>query len=142
MIPPPMDLFWHPHFSAGQLGSTVVGQRTATRSQLRAALGCSLLVLMVAANPAQTQESEKGKATPTKPTAATAPARTNAAGDSLSQEMRWLKAEKVVVTSVSKREEDPFTTAAAVSVITGEEIRRAGARSIAAHPRTLRKNGR
>ena len=90
---------------------------------------------------AQAQESDNSKAATAKP-AATAPTRTNAASDSLSQELRWLKAEKLVVTSVSKREEDPFTTAAAVSVITGEEIRRAGARSIAAHPRTLRKNGR
>ncbi len=61
--------------------------------------------------------------------------KTNAPAQELSQELRWLKAERIVITSVSKREEDPFKTAAAVSVITGEEIRRSGARSI---PEALR----
>lgn len=48
----------------------------------------------------------------------------------LSDELRWLKAENIRVTSVSKRPEDPFTAAAAVSVITGDEIRRSGARTL------------
>jgi iron complex outermembrane recepter protein len=60
---------------------------------------------------------------------------TNAPAAELAQELRWLKAERVFITSVSKREEDPFTTAAAVSVITGDDIRRSGARSI---PEVLR----
>lgn len=59
----------------------------------------------------------------------------NAPADGLTQELRWLKAERVVITSVSKREQDPFTSAAAVTVISGEEIRRSGARSV---PEALR----
>lgn len=53
----------------------------------------------------------------------------------LVEELQWLKAEKVYVTTVSKRREDPFTAAAAVHVITDEDIRRSGARSI---PEALR----
>ncbi len=53
----------------------------------------------------------------------------------LVEELRWLKAEKVMITTVSKRLEDPFRSAAAVSVITSDEIRRSGARSI---PEALR----
>lgn len=60
---------------------------------------------------------------------------TNAPSQTLSQELRWLKAERAVITSVAKREQDPFTAAAAVTVISSEEIRRSGARSI---PEALR----
>ena len=60
---------------------------------------------------------------------------TNSSAHELAQELRWLNAERVLITSVSKRKEDPFTAAAAVSVITGDEIRRSGARSI---PEALR----
>ena len=61
--------------------------------------------------------------------------RTSSPAEELAQELRWLNAERVLITSVSKRKEDPFTAAAAVSVITGDEIRRSGARSI---PEALR----
>lgn len=54
----------------------------------------------------------------------------SAARTALVDELRWLKAEKISVTSVSKRAEDPFTAAAAVTVITSEEIRRSGARTL------------
>lgn len=56
-------------------------------------------------------------------------------GVGLADELRWLNAEKVLVTSVSKHAEDPFQAAAAVSVISNEDIRRSGARSL---PEALR----
>jgi iron complex outermembrane recepter protein len=59
-------------------------------------------------------------------TAAVAPAKSG-----LSDELRWLKAEKIIVTSVSKHPEDAFTAGAAVSVITSEELRRSGVRTLA-----------
>ncbi len=75
-----------------------------------------------------------GSPAPAATTATALTGTTNAANSrALSQELKWLQAEKI--TSVSKREEDLFTTAAAVSVITSEEIRRSGARSI---PEALR----
>lgn len=59
-------------------------------------------------------------------TSATSPAK-SALGD----ELRWLKAEKIMVTSVSKHPEDAFTAGAAVSVITSDELRRSGVRTLA-----------
>ena len=53
----------------------------------------------------------------------------------LRDELQWLEAEKVYVTSVSKHSEDAFKAAAAVSVISNEDIRRSGARTL---PEALR----
>ncbi|NDB75950.1 MAG: TonB-dependent receptor [Verrucomicrobia bacterium] len=56
---------------------------------------------------------------------------TNApSSNSLTEELRWLKAERVLITTVSKRPEDPFAASAAVSVISGEDIVRSGARTL------------
>lgn len=54
---------------------------------------------------------------------------------SLEEELRWLSAEKVLVTSVSKHSEDAFKASAAVSVISNDDIRRSGARTL---PEALR----
>ena len=54
---------------------------------------------------------------------------------SLTDELRWLKAERLTITSVSKHAEDAFKAAAAVTVITNEDIRRSGVRTI---PEALR----
>ena len=53
----------------------------------------------------------------------------------IEDELRWLKAEQVFVTSVSKHSEDAFKAAAAVSVISNDDIRRSGARTL---PEALR----
>lgn len=99
----------------------------------RAPRGLPLAVLFLTAMIAALPDRARADAAPQAEPASAA--RTNAASEELAQELRWLKAERVFITSVSKREEDPFTAAAAVSVITGEEIRRSGARSI---PEALR----
>jgi len=65
----------------------------------------------------------------------TAPENRSAPDPSLRDELQWLEAEKVYVTSVSKHSEDAFKAAAAVSVISNEDIRRSGARSL---PEALR----
>lgn len=64
-----------------------------------------------------------------------APENQGYADPSLRDELQWLEAEKVYVTSVSKHSEDAFKAAAAVSVISNEDIRRSGARSL---PEALR----
>lgn len=53
----------------------------------------------------------------------------------LVEELKWLKAEKVYVYSVSKHAEDSFRAAAAVTVISNEDIRRSGVRTL---PEALR----
>ncbi len=52
------------------------------------------------------------------------------AKSALMDELRWLKAERITITSVSKRAEDPFEAAAAVSVVTGDDLRRSGVRTL------------
>ena len=53
----------------------------------------------------------------------------------LADELRWLKAERMIITSVSKRPEVLFEAPAAVAVITNDDIRRSGARTF---PEALR----
>jgi iron complex outermembrane recepter protein len=54
---------------------------------------------------------------------------------SLADEVRWLRAEGLTVTSVSRHPEELFTAPAAIHVITSDDIRRSGAQSI---PEALR----
>jgi len=72
--------------------------------------------------------------TPAKPTAA-ADDKAVTTLTPLVEELKWLKAEKVYVTTVSKHAEDAFRAAGAVSVISNEDIRRSGVRTL---PEALR----
>jgi iron complex outermembrane receptor protein len=95
----------------------------------------ALLMTTSLGTPSGRAADDKGQDAATVPKQTQPAGKTNDSTHELTQELRWLKAERIFITSVSKREEDPFTAAAAVAVITGEEIRRSGARSI---PEALR----
>ncbi|GDY21778.1 TonB-dependent receptor [Verrucomicrobiota bacterium] len=86
-----------------------------------------------AAAPANTNAAPAA-ATPAVATPAT-PAAPDGKKFDLADELRWLKAERMIITSVSKRPEVLFEAPAAVAVITNDDIRRSGARSF---PEALR----
>ena len=116
--------------------SPALSARLARQFASAAALLLAAQFLTVASSAADAVTPAAPASTPAAPAPAAGPLTggTNAVSSrALRQELDWLKAEKI--TSVSKREEDLFTTAAAVSIITSEEIRRSGARSI---PEALR----
>ena len=46
------------------------------------------------------------------------------------QELQWLRAESIIITSASRHEEELFKTAAAVCVVTADDIQRSGARNL------------
>ena len=107
-------------------GATCVGFRSCPRPLGPTIAAANLLsaCLLWAQEPISQPDSTRQDA------ASGAPARS-----SLEDELRWLNAEKVLVTSVSKHSEDAFKAAAAVSVISNEDIRRSGARTL---PEALR----
>ena len=87
-----------------------------------------------AAAPANTNAPAALATAPGVTTPATSAAPAGKAVD-LADELRWLKAERMIITSVSKRPEVLFEAPAAVAVITNDDIRRSGARSF---PEALR----